>query len=242
MRLGWDGVGPDGRNARRYRRLILPSVAEPTRSLPRMSLKVPKKVTVAGTIRGVDMSTRDERRTSCFTPTRAPRSARRLYRARGQNELEMRTGLSGVGATSAYAVIAATNTATHSPTHLLRQFHAAGFTTTNSPQLTQTVRDHVVVFTALRMDAATTQADQMITFAKIGAHLFLTTRYSGFQPVWDIETWSATGLEILVMDDDDASEQLDALCEGIGADRSSITIKPRTGWQGYGYPEIQALG
>lgn len=69
------------------------------------------------------------------------------------------------------AVIAANCTATHSPTQLLKQFQAAGFTTTDSPQLTQTRRDHIAVFTALRMDATATRAEQTATFAKIGAHL-----------------------------------------------------------------------
>jgi len=45
-----------------------------------------------------------------------------------------------------------------------------------------------------------------------------------------------------VINDDDASDQLDALSQGLNVARSSITIKPRTGWQGYGYPEIQSLG
>ncbi len=154
----------------------------------------------------------------------------------------MRTGLSGVGATSAYAVIAVTSTATHSPPRIIKQFQAAGFTTNESTHLTQTRRDHVVVFSALRIDASASRSEHVHVLASVGAHLVLTSRYSGFQPVWDIETWSTTGLELLVMDDDNASDQLDALSAGLGIDRSAITIKPRTGWQGYGHPDIQALG
>lgn len=45
-----------------------------------------------------------------------------------------------------------------------------------------------------------------------------------------------------MINDDDASDQLDALSQGLNVARSSNTIKPRTGWQGYGYPEIQSLG
>lgn len=67
---------------------------------------------------------------------------------------------------------------------------------------------------------------------------------AAFQPVWSI--WPAImplGLELLVVDDDDATAQLDALHDALKDDamlrstmRSHITIKPRGRWQGYGDP------
>ncbi len=44
------------------------------------------------------------------------------------------------------------------------------------------------------------------------------------------------GIELLAADDDDASDQLDALAEGLGAERTGLTIKPPRGWHDYGWP------
>jgi hypothetical protein len=65
---------------------------------------------------------------------------------------------------------------------------------------------------------------------------------ASFQPIWSI--WprlGPLGFELLVVDDDDASQQLDLFHEAFanetflaGSKRSHVTIAPRTGWQGYG--------
>jgi len=56
--------------------------------------------------------------------------------------------------------------------------------------------------------------------------------------VWDVAKMIGTGIELHVVDDEDASRQLDALAEALtDTDRSRITVKPRRGWQGYGLPD-----
>jgi hypothetical protein len=63
-----------------------------------------------------------------------------------------------------------------------------------------------------------------------------------FQPVWNVDRWACTGLELYVVDDNDACHQLDVLAEGLGCPRTRLSIKPRVGWQGYGHPDVCALG
>jgi hypothetical protein len=55
-------------------------------------------------------------------------------------------------------------------------------------------------------------------------------------PVFDVRTFIRTGTELHVLDDRDASSQLDVLAPGLAVPREAITIKPRRGWQGYGLP------
>ena len=50
-------------------------------------------------------------------------------------------------------------------------------------------------------------------------------------------TSCSTGLELLDLNDADACAQLDGLSEAVDLQRDSITIKPRVGWQGDGYPD-----
>jgi hypothetical protein len=59
---------------------------------------------------------------------------------------------------------------------------------------------------------------------------------AGGQPVWTVHPLplEPTGVELLVVDDDDAFVQLDVLAPGLGVDRDNITIKPRKRWRGYG--------
>lgn len=72
-------------------------------------------------------------------------------------------------------------------------------------------------------------------------------RYGEFQPVWMIyPQMQPLGVELLAIDDDDASSQLDVLYDALTAERaragsplqamkrSHMTIKPRWGWQRYG--------
>src|SRR6266545_5216537 len=56
------------------------------------------------------------------------------------------------------------------------------------------------------------------------------------QPVWTVHPLplQPTGVELLVLDADDAFVQLDVLAPGLGVTRDNITIKPREGWCGYG--------
>ena len=62
------------------------------------------------------------------------------------------------------------------------------------------------------------------------------------QPVWTVHPLplQPTGVELLVVDDDDAFVGLDVLAPGLGVDRDDITIKPRAGWCGYGDPRLDS--
>jgi hypothetical protein len=60
------------------------------------------------------------------------------------------------------------------------------------------------------------------------------------QPVWSTEPLQALGIELHVRDDDDAFGQLDVLAVGLGMPRAKVSIKPRTGWLGYGDPRLDS--
>jgi hypothetical protein len=62
------------------------------------------------------------------------------------------------------------------------------------------------------------------------------------QPVWTVHPLplQPSGVELLVVDDDDAFVGLDVLAPGLGVDRDDITIKPRAGWCGYGDPRLDS--
>jgi len=48
----------------------------------------------------------------------------------------------------------------------------------------------------------------------------------------------AIGVELYVADDEDATQQLNALAEAYpDFGREQMTVKPRRGWQGYGLPK-----
>jgi hypothetical protein len=57
-------------------------------------------------------------------------------------------------------------------------------------------------------------------------------------PVFDVRTLTRTGAELLVIDDDDATRQLDVIAAALELPRDAITIKPRPGWRGYGHPTL----
>jgi len=57
-------------------------------------------------------------------------------------------------------------------------------------------------------------------------------------PVWDVRRMVAIGVELYVADDEDATQQLNALAEAYpDFGREQMTVKPRRGWQGYGLPK-----
>jgi hypothetical protein len=145
----------------------------------------------------------------------------------------------GVGAASAYAMFAVTTAATSTSTQITQQFRSAGFAVSEHPQISQTRTDHAVVISAVRPDATASRNDQIMAVINTTAGQMVTAPHLQFQPVWEMETWSRTGLELLVDDDDDASVQLDALSEALSTPRRQITIKPTSGWQRYGWPELQ---
>ena len=69
-----------------------------------------------------------------------------------------------------------------------------------------------------------------------------STPTSGLQPVWTVPPLALepTGIQVAVVNDDDAFDQLDIVAVGLGVDRDNITIKPRVGWRGYGDPRLDS--
>jgi hypothetical protein len=71
---------------------------------------------------------------------------------------------------------------------------------------------------------------------------------AAFQPIWAVwPTLGPLGFELLVVDDDDATQQLDAFYEALAGDsllsdmkRSHLTIRPRGRWCGYGHPDVSS--
>lgn len=71
-----------------------------------------------------------------------------------------------------------------------------------------------------------------------------------FQPIWAVyPEIKPMGFELLVIDDDDATEQLDLFHASLfgsstrpAIPRSHMTINPRGNWQGYGFPHITSRG
>jgi hypothetical protein len=128
-----------------------------------------------------------------------------------------------------------------SPGEVAEGFEAAGFLLAEDAGSSRTRRDRAVVFSASRLDPDAERTRDLIISSGI-TYGFRPSPYSQFQPVWDVSRWSSTGLELLVIDDNDACTQLDALSEGLCIERELITISPRVGWQGYGHPDVMALG
>jgi hypothetical protein len=58
------------------------------------------------------------------------------------------------------------------------------------------------------------------------------------QPVWNVPRWTDSGFALHVVDDQDATAQLDTLAEALEIERGLITINPVVGWQGYGHPTL----
>jgi hypothetical protein len=93
--------------------------------------------------------------------------------------------------------------------------------------------------TAIRLD---TNVDTSVRLIATSTVQKVVPPRASFQPVWNVSRWCSTGLELLVLNDTDASAQLDALSEALGLPRESITIKPRVGWRSYGHPDVVELG
>ncbi len=151
----------------------------------------------------------------------------------------MRTGYLGVGATTAYAMIAVTSTATSTSAEITQQFQSADFAISEQPRISRTRPDRAVVLSAVRVDQTAPRTERLVALIGTTTGQLLIAPYLQFQPVWNIETWSRTGLELLVGDDTDACAQLDAVSDALATPRTQITIKPTSGWQGYGWPELQ---
>jgi hypothetical protein len=151
----------------------------------------------------------------------------------------MASGSVKVGATTAYAMVAVTPTAPSTGAELVEQFESAGFVVSEQPRISRTRTDCAVVLSAVRADASATRRQRLVAIIGTTTGQLITAPYLSFQPVWSIETWSRTGFELLVGDDDDSSAQLDALSDAIATPRHQITIKPTSGWQGYGWPGLQ---
>ena len=107
-------------------------------------------------------------------------------------------------------------------------------------------RELAAVMTSIRVvgekgsrvsDPPTSREDKAQLEAVLGHFKPLRLPTRTWLQVWDAAKMIGTGIELHVVDDEDASSQLDALAEALtDMDRSRITIKPRRGWQDYGLP------
>jgi hypothetical protein len=164
----------------------------------------------------------------------------------------MRAGSRGVATTRALAVVAVTPSAVTAAPMLRQQFEALGFSVAEQPQLSRSRRDLAAVISAHR----STETEIIIMSLQMASALDGQEAASSslplqppsspppipaFQPVWNLTTWSYIGLDLFVIDDNDARCQLDVLAHVLARPRSSINIKPRAGWQRYGHPDVQAL-
>jgi hypothetical protein len=176
----------------------------------------------------------------------------------------MRAGSRGVIPTSAFVVVAVTPTSQITPTMLAGQFLTVGFEVVEHPRISRTRSDRAVVLHAYAPgfipDAPSESSEEALTLSLLTAGIAVAHSQSRrlrqqilarsvprvtwpeFQPVWSVEHWCRTGHEIYVVDDTDASRQLNALSQGIGCRRSCLTIKPSVGWQDYGHPDVRSLG
>ena len=153
----------------------------------------------------------------------------------------MRTGGPRTTLAGRSAVIAVTPTAQITPTALAEQFETAGYEVAEHSRISRSRSDRAVVLSAVspRTTVSTTQS-VMLDRRIVGSRPALTL--PEFQPVWSVRQWGRIGLEVYVVDDNDAFVQLDVLADGIRCPRDDLTIKPRAGWQGYGHPDVQKLG
>jgi hypothetical protein len=176
----------------------------------------------------------------------------------------MRAGSRGVVSKSAFVAVAVTPASQITPTKLESQFQAVGYEVIQQPRISRTRPDRAIILNAYRTAPTAEWSKQATTLMVVLVELAVAAAQSSileqrikssvastptlrrsvpeFQPVWNIDTWSRTGLELFVANDDDASTQLDALAEGLGCHRTQLTIKPRVGWLGYGHPDVQDLG
>jgi hypothetical protein len=133
-----------------------------------------------------------------------------------------------------HALLAVTSTASQSSEKITRRFQAAGFDVDEQEHVSRTRADRAVVLSVTRVsDEPAFTASQTSSGGTSSGNVF--TVWLEFQPVWSLDTWSRTGVEILVADDDHTCAQLDAVSYGLGIGRGMITIKPTNGWQGYGW-------
>jgi hypothetical protein len=165
---------------------------------------------------------------------------------------------------SAFVVVALTANAQIVPATLEEQFRTVGYRVVEQPRISRTRSDRAVVLNAyssglIRDHQAKGFSKDALTLSLLAAVVAAANTQSSkltqqilspmpgvtwpeFQPVWNVQTWCCTGLELYVVDDGDACQQLDVLAQGLACPRSQLTIKPRVGWQSYGHPDVQSLG
>lgn len=175
----------------------------------------------------------------------------------------MRAGSRGVTSQSAFVIVALTDNAQMTSTTLGEQFQAVGYEIVEQPRISRTRSDRAIVLHAyapgLIPQPSSSSSTNDLATSVFAAGLAVahvqngtlrqqilssspTVTWPSFQPVWNVRRWCCTGLELFVVDDDDAFQQLDVLAQGLGCTRREITIKPRVGWQDYGHPAVHELG
>jgi hypothetical protein len=164
-------------------------------------------------------------------------------------EVLMRASLRGDTTTRAFLTIAVSGeTATAKLAHHL---WAAGLCVVEDGTLGSWRADGATVLHGV--DGAASLAIELAKESYVLAGVFAhgsSREQAQFQPVWSVfPQLGPLGYELLVIDDDDASEQLETLYSALEDEmvkkrikRSHMTISPRAGWQGYGHPNVRQRG
>lgn len=169
----------------------------------------------------------------------------------------MRTSSRGVAQTSACMSIALVGSIGRVEVATAR-FAKAGMVVIPDPLISRRSPGYGAVLHVARSDSRQELAELEVVASDFGTtgrsqlatRTALRKQAGAFQPIWTIHpVMRPLGFELLAVDDDDASEQLDVFYEALagdpllgGARRSHITINPRGGWQGYGHPDVTRRG
>ena len=105
-----------------------------------------------------------------------------------------------------------TTTARINSTMLEERFQTAGYEVVEQPRISRTRSDRAVVISAYSLGTAAVGGGEKHVPSGQAA-----ITWPEFQPVWSVSSWCCTGLELYVVDDDDACRQLDVLARGMAA-------------------------
>ena len=78
-------------------------------------------------------------------------------------------------------------------------------------------------------------ADGVAELARDARHPAISSTWI---PVFNVDTFVRTGVELYVSSEADADRQLEPIAHALHLPRDDITIKPPPGWAGYGHPDL----
>lgn len=80
-----------------------------------------------------------------------------------------------------------------------------------------------------------TAGDGVVELARDARHPAISSTWI---PVFNVDTFVRTGVELYVSSEADADRQLEPIAHALQLPRDDITIKPPPGWAGYGHPDL----